>query len=353
MEQRSHYDEIDIAKGIGILLVVVGHSTNSDSVLHTFIYLFHIPLFFIMSGLFIEPDCKMRKLFFRESKLLSYYIFYSSIFLLYDGIFRLMILHEISFGLYKHNVFLTCIFYGISVLWFVGSLFWAKILAGFIISTIKKNYILIAFLMFIMSDFFKYLIPDIDDFGKEQMIKAVIIGLARILCASGFVLSGYFMKSYIFEKKYSFKTAGIFGVIGMIILVCAAFYFNGKGIEFDMHMMKLGKYTSMFWLGIIGFMSVYYISKYIISHVIYIKKLFMFWGKHSLIIMIVHEYFGIRSLFMKGLIALNVENASTISTILLILFVSFFAKIYYNLDKMIINKLNQLITGFSIIKIRG
>ncbi len=354
MKQRYHYDEIDIAKGIGIFLVVIGHSINSDSVLHTFIYMFHMPLFFIMSGLFIEPESKKLKLLFRESKLLSYYIFYSLIFLLNDGIFRLMIFREISLGEYKYNVFITCIFYGISVLWFVGSLFWAKILVGAIISMIKKNYILLAFLMVIISDLFKYLIPDIDDFVKEQRVSAVIVSFARILCAAGFVLVGYFMKSYIFEKKHSFHTAGIFSVIGMIILVCAAFYFNGKGIEFDMHMMNLGKYSAMFWFGIIGFMTVFFVSKYIITHVVFLKRLFVFWGRHSMIIMIVHEYFGIRPLFMKVLIALNVENDRLIASILLLIVVSLFAKIYYNLDKMIINKLNQLITSFfSLILIRG
>lgn len=353
MKQRYHYDEIDIAKGIGILLVVIGHSINSDSILQTYIYMFHMPLFFIMSGLFIEPEGEKFKLFFRESKLLSYYIFYSIIFLLYAGIFRLMILHEISFGLFKYNVFITCIFYGISVLWFVGALFWAKILVGFIISIIKKNYILLAFLMFVLSDLFKYLIPDIADFGKEQMIKAVILSFARVLCASSFVLVGYWMKQLVFERKHTFQTAVVISVICMIILVCAAFYFNSEGIEFDLHKMYLGKNTSMFWLGIIGFIQVYFVSKFVISRLVFLKKIFLFWGKHSLIIMIFHEYFRIRPLLMKGLIALNVGNERLISTILLILFVSLFAKIYYNFDKMIINKLSKIITGFSLISIRG
>ncbi len=347
MKQWVHYDEIDIAKGIGIILVVIGHAINSDSVLHTFIYLFHMPLFFIMSGLFIESESDKSKLFFRESKLLSYYIFYSFIFLLYSGIIRLLILHEISFGIYIYSVFITCIFYGISVLWFVGSLFWAKILVRYIITKTRKNYILLAFLLFIISDCFKYLIPDIDDFLKGQIINAVVFGFARILCSSSFVLVGYYLKPYIFERKYKVHTAGIFSVISAIILVCSAFYFRSRNIEFDLHKMHLGKYTAMFWLGIIGFILVYFISKYVISHFVFLKQLFVFWGRNSLIIMIIHEYFGIRPLFMKWLIALNVENAMLLSTVLLIIFVSLFAKIYSSLDKMIINKLNQLITVFS------
>lgn len=41
---------LDIAKGIGIILVVVGHCINSYSIPGVFIYAFHMPLFFLISG---------------------------------------------------------------------------------------------------------------------------------------------------------------------------------------------------------------------------------------------------------------------------------------------------------------
>ena len=40
---------IDIAKGIGIILVVIGHISQIE-VLNDIIYSFHMPLFFIISG---------------------------------------------------------------------------------------------------------------------------------------------------------------------------------------------------------------------------------------------------------------------------------------------------------------
>lgn len=56
--QHSRIDYIDIAKGIGILLVVMGH--NDFSLISPFffklIYSFHMPLFFFMSGIFFKPD---------------------------------------------------------------------------------------------------------------------------------------------------------------------------------------------------------------------------------------------------------------------------------------------------------
>lgn len=41
---------IDIAKGLGIILVVLGHCKSESSCIHQFIYMFHMPLFFILSG---------------------------------------------------------------------------------------------------------------------------------------------------------------------------------------------------------------------------------------------------------------------------------------------------------------
>ena len=44
------YQILDIAKGLGILLVVLGHYINVNSFPNAFIRSFHMPLFFIISG---------------------------------------------------------------------------------------------------------------------------------------------------------------------------------------------------------------------------------------------------------------------------------------------------------------
>ena len=48
--KRLNY--LDYAKGIGILLVVLGHIYNNNTKL--WIYSFHMPLFFIISGYLLE-----------------------------------------------------------------------------------------------------------------------------------------------------------------------------------------------------------------------------------------------------------------------------------------------------------
>lgn len=51
--QHDRQDWIDSAKGIGILLVVIGHATTGR--VYDLIYLFHMPLFFIIAGLVFRP----------------------------------------------------------------------------------------------------------------------------------------------------------------------------------------------------------------------------------------------------------------------------------------------------------
>lgn len=51
MNQRDN--TWDAVKGIGIILMVVGHS-GCPMVMHDFIYLFHMGLFFFVSGRFLK-----------------------------------------------------------------------------------------------------------------------------------------------------------------------------------------------------------------------------------------------------------------------------------------------------------
>ena len=50
MELQERKKWIDIAKGVAIILVIIGHSAPYKSVTRNLIYSFHMPLFFILSG---------------------------------------------------------------------------------------------------------------------------------------------------------------------------------------------------------------------------------------------------------------------------------------------------------------
>lgn len=80
MAKRLTY--IDLAKGIGIILVVVGH-TVKDATSHSVIFSFHMPLFFILGGCFIKPLGIKKNLPKVWKSLLFPYLFTCIISLLY------------------------------------------------------------------------------------------------------------------------------------------------------------------------------------------------------------------------------------------------------------------------------
>ena len=51
---QNRYSHLDVAKGIGIILVFIGHLLSHDSYIGLTIYSFHMPLFFIVSGVFAK-----------------------------------------------------------------------------------------------------------------------------------------------------------------------------------------------------------------------------------------------------------------------------------------------------------
>ena len=72
-KNRKENKMISAAKGIGILLVLIGHFGFIPEV-KRFIYLFHMPLFFFLSGYFFKTRSLAELPKYAVSKLKSLYI---------------------------------------------------------------------------------------------------------------------------------------------------------------------------------------------------------------------------------------------------------------------------------------
>lgn len=53
-KNENRIDWVDISKGLGIILVIIGHCVYLGGLIHNWIFSFHMPLFFILSGIFIR-----------------------------------------------------------------------------------------------------------------------------------------------------------------------------------------------------------------------------------------------------------------------------------------------------------
>lgn len=98
MSEKKHFYEVDIAKGIGILLVVIGHgfpdvsSQNGISIpafriVHDVIYSFHMPLMFFLAGFLAQRILRLQtvsdKLSFAKDRFIRLMIPYFVIGFLY------------------------------------------------------------------------------------------------------------------------------------------------------------------------------------------------------------------------------------------------------------------------------
>ena len=54
--QFKRLDWIDMIKGIGIILVIIGHCVHLEGGIHRWIFSFHMPMFFVFSGFFVKND---------------------------------------------------------------------------------------------------------------------------------------------------------------------------------------------------------------------------------------------------------------------------------------------------------
>ena len=78
MKDKTRLEYLDAAKGLGILLVILGHiyawnPNINRKILVTWIYSFHMPLFFIVSGMLIKYKnyCNIKEFIFHRKNRLN------------------------------------------------------------------------------------------------------------------------------------------------------------------------------------------------------------------------------------------------------------------------------------------
>ena len=232
---KHRNEAIDIAKGIGIILMVMGHS-GCPKMLFNFIYLFHMPLFFFCSGYFFHPTNKVSDTIKKRIKgLYLPFIKWSIPFLLLHNIcFNLNIYNEsygfngIASSLYDLKTYLTRLFYIIFYMsgseqllggfWFLKVLFISSIgisLLYFIKQRIHSIQKLSTFQICI-------LLTIIAIISVKLNIRIPVLGeLHQLSLAAIFYLIGYSYRQIENTDNYNW----IFTIITLsLILICSLFY---------------------------------------------------------------------------------------------------------------------------------
>ena len=278
MKNDNRLDWVDTSKAIGIIFVVWGHTALINTQIINYIYTFHMPLFFLLSGLLIKDNTMsmpfgdyIKK---QANTLLVPFFFFG---LLTYLAWVLVLRHhgvDSEYGVHPLKP-LFGMFYGTGInyffqhnvpLWFFCGLFTTKILFYFIYK-IKKTFIYIIALIFscCLGLIFRQFLP----MRLPWSIDVALISV--IYCAIG-----YWIKKRELLTKTPFVY--LFSVCLFLHLICL--YFNGR-ID-----MMTGRYNNivLFYLGGVSG-SLFWIS---IAQKIPKMKLISLVGQNSLFIFVLH-----------------------------------------------------------------
>ena len=227
MSKREHY--IDIAKGVAMVLVIIAHIKVVLPQVHAWINSFHMPLFFILSGLVFNPFKydKFKDFFLHKVKTLIVPYVLLNIVLLFAMI--IIDIKSYTITLFFERFLGIFIAYRLSnwcgKLWFVLVLFFAEILAYYIshfIGKITKEKRLNNLFMIIA-----IVITSVVGYVIINNIRCLFWYLDLVIFCTSFVLIGYLIKNNIttFNKMEKIYMIPVYAIVNL--LFC---YLNYKAI---------------------------------------------------------------------------------------------------------------------------
>ena len=312
----------DIAKGIGIILVVLGHIEYIPLFLRNFIVSFHMPLFFVISGILLNVNygnyrnLKETSAIKAKKMLLPYLYFsllYTVIYILYymatgrDGGLQTVISYLVN----------TVTLYGISVLWFIPALYWSEVVflhlrrkysapGAAIISVIcaaasiiLNNYLALANMLY-----------------GNQLIFAVVhlilFTLLRIMFCMLFITIGYFLSPLISRFLAGHKIRNI--LISVVLFALCFFVSQMNGVT-DLHYLVFNSLPLYLVSSLSGVVALIALSLILEAFPKKAVQPFIFYGKNSLTVMLTHLDFYILYLaeigglhFTKSLIGTDMHD---------------------------------------------
>lgn len=292
MANSKRIESLDIAKGIGILIVVLGHVLRADDVfLKKFIFSFHMPLFFMLSGFVFNTENKKGKgLIGSELKLLSSYIVYGLLYLLINipigVISKSFSLWEAFMGFYQ-----LIVLYGRGPLWFLTALMFAHMGCKILKKYFDDNWAFIVSLaLLLLSEIIRAVIKPMESAGMWQILYYPLETLTRGFGYTFFVQVGCCFKNQFFnasknikQNTLNLKWVGICALMFCMIIVnvlCVLFFSGYDTYTLaDVNVKDLTYVPVLIIMAITGSVSVLGLSLLLSKWKFTVKIFFLLWYK--------------------------------------------------------------------------
>lgn len=309
---------VDIAKGIAILLVIIGHCVVFNGSVRNIIFSFHMPIFFILSGYTSRIADNISDLKIHTVKNFKHLILPLLAMTIFLPIYHLLISNNFSYvNIFKTiDIIFDRLFYAYSIphndkpsigmLWFVIVLFYSKFIVDIINVFIKNKKVYILYFFISILGIF---------IGKNIWLYQ---SLDLSMVAVGFISCGILYKKY---ENIIFKNRKIIMIVSIIYFsICI---YNNIYIELAVRRYVHG--VIPFFEAICASYIFYMICQYI-SKSKYICMTFGYLGKNSFLIYLIHHCDYILSPIWK----FNYTFATSLARVATVLFIFFMIKFLYS-----------------------
>lgn len=325
-KEDVHLNWMDLLKGIGICLVIIGHCHYLFLPIKKYIYGFHMPLFFIINGYLFNQNYSFSTFLVKKTKryLIPYFV------LCFINFFIVFCISIITKDIFTLKKYLFGIFYSIgkteympncSPLWFLTALFFTSLIFYFSRQVKEKYYFFLMILFAIIGSL-------LSKFCLFRLIWNLDVSFMGVF----FCYIGYYIRKYkIFEKMATYPLLiFVFFAIGFIFI-----FLNKSIVDFDTNFY--GNPLLMIFGAVFTCLPLFTIAKLIHS-----CKFLEFLGKNTLFVLGFDYLF--ESFFLVGFSKFHVENrfvsfALEITVIFIIVFLSIFI---WNVLKKKLNILRYL-----------
>lgn len=292
---NKRIDYLDIAKGIGILFVVLGHNHIKQEypIVYQVVYSFHMPFFFLLSGMFFKQEYSFLELVQRRfnsllKPFIAYLVIVYSASIFFTKIDLPTILGRIPKALYAGPNTLEWV-----PLWFLPHLFLVNLFAFIVVWLIYKRLpylwlrlVLLAGMFWVGAATLKLFWPvTYPVFGRSFEFYGLPWSADLLLITSAFFLLGYEIRRSFLDKPSGFQYSIWVFLIALAVFVGLHIAFDST-IDFYIRSYEPALVSTL--EAISGSVLVLYLAKWLEKSPALVANSLKYLGRASIVLLIFH-----------------------------------------------------------------